>query len=208
MAEIKSIELVTDAEKKLDSYREFLEGLAKREKTGIITNKGKEHASILMATLLANTDKSLKMYCTGLLPDILDELNGAYWKVFQEFFKNREKLKSVKVEILVQDDHRAKVEMGEPFKVLKMAQEIDPNYITIKLIKENGKKKINDYLGFEEDINVNFSVFDSKAFRLEYDTKEYKAIGSFDDENRCKILSDIFDTVFNDSTYNFGTIKL
>lgn len=208
MENFNNIELLNEEEKKLSSYKEYLEDLAINNNNGVIFNAGKAHASILMATLLANTCKSLKMYCTGLRPDILDGFQGSYWDVFQKFFEriDSEHFKKNSIQILLQEDDRIE-EMKKnpdkitPFSILKKATKKFPNIIVIKKIKADGKKKIEDDLGglpqVKSDYNINFSVFDNKAFRLEYMPKEYKAIGSFDNVDWCKRLSCCFDGVFN-----------
>ena len=193
MAEIKSIELVTKAEKSLEPYKKYLEKFARKEDFGIITNEGKDHASILMATLLANTDTSIKMYCTGLEPDLLENYNGAYWKEFQDFFNNNAK-KTVNVEILIQDDTWFKNKTA-PFVTLKNAKTAGFN-ISVRQINVSDIQEINTSLGFKDYDNVNFSIFDDKAYRIEYDTRNFKAYSDFDDEKRCVELSGIFDEAF------------
>lgn len=193
MAGIKSIELVTEAEKSLESYKKYLEKLARKEDDGTISNEGKDHASILMATLLANTDKSIKMYCTGLKPDLLENYNGAYWKEFQDFFNNDAK-KTVNVEILIQDDTWCS-QNTPPFQKLKNAK-ANGFLISVRQIDPSDIQGINTSLGFKSDDNVNFSIFDGKAYRLEYDVLEYKAISDFDNEKTCTELSNAFDAAF------------
>lgn len=193
MAEIKSIELVTKAEKSLESYKEYLEKFAQKVNFGIIANEGKDHASILLATLLANTDKTIKMYCTGLEPDLLENYNGAYWKEFQDFFNNDTK-KTVNVEILIQDATWCN-QTTPPFQKLKDAK-AKGFLISVRQINPSDIQEINTSLGFKDYDNVNFSIFDDKAYRIEYDTRNFKAYSDFDDEKRCVELSGIFDEAF------------
>ena len=196
MAGIKSIELVTEAEKSLESYKVYLEKLARKEDDGTIFNEGKDHASILMATLLANTNTSIKMYCTGLKPDLLEEYNGAYWKEFQIFFGNVAK-NTVNVEILIQDNTWFNNNTA-PFVTLKNAKTIGFN-ISVRKIKKEDIPEIKTSLGFKDEENVNFSIFDGKAYRLEYDAANFKAISDFDNAKRCAELSKEFDKAFNNA---------
>ncbi|MBO4876037.1 MAG: hypothetical protein J5542_12100 [Bacteroidales bacterium] len=201
----RSVELKNDEEREIKFYQKYLDGLAQGSSVSseIFTNKGKAHASILMATLLANTTKKLKMYCKGLTPGILcgkkegdgDGFEGAYWAEFKYFFK--EKIKSIeKVEILLQEKTYLS---NEPFKIIEKACEENKNKIEVKKITPESKEKIEKFLGNENGEEYNFAVFDDRAFRLEYKPEDYQAIGSFCNPTWCKMLSQLFDYAFKDA---------
>ena len=98
MPQRNSVELKQEKEKELESYHSYLNGLASQDPTSsdIFSNKGVAHASILMATLMANTDHKIDMYCTGLRPGILcgrdendpDGFKGAYWEEFEKLISD------------------------------------------------------------------------------------------------------------------------
>ena len=195
MAELK-LELSKE-EQKYQDYFEYLKDLAATEppQTTLISNKGEHHASILLGALLCHTERGLKMYCTGLTPTILHkegENSTAYWTVFQDFFNNKVgQFKDDQIKILVQSKEW---ENCAPFKIVKESIKKYPKKIEIKV--ENAKSKciVKNYWGKDESIN--FSIYDGKAYRLEYEPKQHKAIASFNDKKISKELTDVFDEMF------------
>lgn len=217
----RSVELKNEKERKIGSYQIYLNELAQGDSISseIFTNRGEAHASILMATLLANTTKSLKLYCRGLTPGILcgkDEgdgtgFEGAYWNEFKRFFQETIMSNTFgpnSVEILIQEQ---KWIYNQPFNIIKksMLNSSVKGKIKVKQIAYNSKDQIEAYLGRKNGTimksgNYNFAIFDGKAFRLEYDTKDYQAIGSFNNPSWCSLLTALFDYAF----YNAKEIDL
>ncbi len=208
MSEKRSVKLIRDEEKNISSYQKYLDELASKNppSTEIFSNKGEAHASILMATLIANTEHYLDMYCTGLRPGILcgkdDDkgFEGAYWEEFQRFFKETirsEEFKDESVRILVQ---RKDWLSYPPFDVVGSALR-DPattNKIKVKLISDKSKEQIERILGKQkgENGNYNFAIFDRKAFRLEYEADSYRALGSFNSPSWSDLLTDMFNKAY------------
>lgn len=213
MAEKKnSAELKKESEKALKSYQVYLDGLAQKDPVSseIFTNKGKEHASILMATLLANTEHSLDMYCQGLRPGILcgkqegdgEGFEGAYWQEFKKFFDETitsEQFKENSIRILIQNEQWLE---NAPFQKISSAlrNEKTSKKITVKVIKDEDKLQIENSLGKKVASNYNFSIYDEKAFRLEYEPDVYQAIGSFNSPSWCELLSNMFRHSYDDAT--------
>lgn len=205
MSETKKMPLLKkEDETNLKSYQDYLTGLAQQEPVSseIFTNQGKGHASILMATLLSNTEHSLDMYCQGLRPGILcgrkegdgEGYEGAYWDEFKNFF--REKITSKEfannsIRILIQSEKWLE---NAPFKEVSDAlkKEETRDKISVRVIRKDDKEWIEDSLGKKASINYNFSIYDNKAFRLEYEPDEYHAIGSFNSPSWCDLLSRMF----------------
>lgn len=197
----RSVELKNDKEREIKYYQTYLDSLAqgKSVSSEIFTNKGEARASILMATLLANTTKTLKLYCRGLSPGILcgkkegdgKGFEGAYWEEFKIFFEEQKKYNSVKVEILIQDTTWL---YHKPFQVIKDA--IKSSNIQVKKIDTHSKQRIDNLLGNANGENYNFAIFDSIAFRLEYNPDNYQAMGSFHNPSWCKLLTYLFDEAF------------
>ena len=211
MPQRNSVELKQEKEKELESYHSYLNGLASQDPTSsdIFSNKGVAHASILMATLMANTDHKIDMYCTGLRPGILcgrdendpDGFKGAYWEEFKKFFS--ETIKSVgfkdnSIRILIQEDDWIN---NAPFRLIGNALRDDntKNKIKVKIISEESKQQIENVLGKpdKDNINYNFSIFDEKAFRLEYEADSYRALGSFNSSSWSRMLSKLFQDAFD-----------
>ena len=209
MSEKRSVKLIRDEEKNISSYQKYLDELASKNppSTEIFSNKGEAHASILMATLIANTEHHLDMYCTGLRPGILcgsdndKGFKGAYWEEFQHFFNETivsDAFGDNSVRILVQKKDWLK---NPPFGVVRNAL-INPrttNKIKVKLISEESKDQIEMILGKQkgENGNYNFAIFDCKAFRLEYEADSYRALGSFNSPSWTKILTNLFNVAFD-----------
>lgn len=204
----RSVDLKNDKEREIKVYQTYLDALAQGNSisTEIFTNRGEAHASILMATLLANTTNSLKLYCRGLTPGILcgkeegdgEGFEGAYWHEFKQFFKETiksEKFGSDSVKILIQDTSWIN---NQPFKLIKEAltNPTTKNKIKVKQITTTSKAEIERLLGNKDDQNYNFAIFDSKAFRLEYRPNDYQAIGSFNNPSWCSMLNTLFDYAF------------
>lgn len=164
-----------------------------------------------MATLLANTEHKLKMYCQGLRPGILcgknegdgEGFEGAYWEVFKTFFSETLKSKHNDfqedcIRILIQD---TKWLNNQPFNIISKAlnDPITASKIVVKKIRDKEREKIESILGNENYSNYNFATFDDKAFRLEYEPNEYKAMGSFNNPSWCTTLNTLFDYAFNNA---------
>ncbi len=209
--ETQSAKLEKQEEKDLQYYREYLDGLAKKNPVSseIFSNKGKVHASILMATLLINTEHRLDMYCQGLRPGILcgkdendeDGYRGAYWKAFKDFFNTSIKSGAFgkeSVRILIQDEQWIN---NMPFKVVGKAlrDNVTKDKVIVKIISSQARDLIEQSLGKKENTNYNFSIYDDNAFRLEYEPDDYLAIGSFNDPSWCNLLREMFNYAFSNA---------
>lgn len=169
----------------LEEYQKYLEDLVQQDSNEIFTNAGLRHASILMSTLVKNTKSSVKMYATGLNPRLIT--SEPYYTEFCQLFSN---LGERKIEIMVETRDFVH---EQPFQLVFAAQHQPSTAIEIKLIHNDDKAKINKELNLDQ---CNFSIFDAKMFRLEYDPSAYKAFGSFNHIDWSKKLTDLFDEAF------------
>ncbi|MBR4919095.1 MAG: hypothetical protein IKZ56_13245 [Bacteroidales bacterium] len=214
----KSAELIKDSEKALKLYQNYLDGLAQKNPVSseIFSNKGIDHASILMATLLANTDHSMDMYCQGLRPGILcgeqegdnTGAEGAYWYEFKKFFQERiqsDDFTNDSIRILIQKKNWIK---NAPFRLIRevLANPDLSKKIQVRIISDEARTSIEKALGEDSDVNYNFSIYDGKAFRLEYEPDNYRALGSFNSPSWCSLLLKLFDNAFNTATDIKGEI--
>lgn len=205
---IQSIQLIKEEETKLGSYQAYLDSLAQGTSISseIFTNKGKAHASILMATLLANTEHDVKMYCQGLSPGILcgakekdgTGFEGAYWSEFKRFFSETLKSDSFgpnSVKILIQKQDWIN---NQPFQIISQALQSQKTQgkIIVKQISSESKSEIERVLGNSGNNEYNFAIFDNIAYRLEYNPNDYQANGSFNNPSWCAILNSLFDYAF------------
>ena len=210
MPQRNSVELKQKEELDLASYQSYLYRLASQDPTSsdIFSNKGLAHASILMATLMANTEHKIDMYCTGLRPGILcgrDEndpngFKGAYWEEFKKFFSETIRSKDFpenSIRILIQRDDWID---NAPLRLVGNALRDNStrNKIKVKIITPESKQQIENALGKpdNDNVNYNFSIFDDKAFRLEYEADTYRALGSFNSSSWSKMLSKMFEDAF------------
>lgn len=203
--------LIREEEKAIIQYKEYLDKLADQNppSSDIFSNKGEPHASVLMGTLMSRTKERLDMYCTGLRPGILCGKNegdhegweGAYWQEFKKFFQETiksEKFGNESIRILIQTKKYLEY---APFRVVRDAlnDEATENKIKVHLISEESKRKIEKALGgSEEKPQINFAIFDGCAFRLEYESDSYRALGSFNAPSWKDILTNIFNAAFQD----------
>lgn len=173
----------------LKKYRLYLESLAKNNSTEVFSNGGKDFASILMAILFKNTQNEIRIFCEGFKPDLI--MTQPYFSELKEYLNDGKK----ELKVLVEDDTYRDM---EPLLLLKEEKSKRNNdTILYKKVSETDKELIFKTLG---NNHCNFAVFDTNKFRLEYDPVNYKAFGSFNNPQNCKILIDLFDNAFSNAS--------
>lgn len=173
----------------LDKYKKYLDNLAQTNSSELFSNGGKEYASILMSVLLEHTQYEARIFCEGFKPDLIS--TEPYFSALKKYLEDKNKKLKVLIETKDYIDE-------EPFKLLKKTRkERCDESISFKCIKEDDKKNISETLN---NSHCNFAIFDSNKFRLEYDPSTYKAFGSFNHSENCKILIDLFDTAFENAS--------
>lgn len=181
-------------EKSLQDYKAYLERLLKNKSETIFTNSGKEHASILMSMLVSNTDRQVRMYATGLKPELIT--TSPYFEEFKRLFTDNRSINSVKILVETTDYIKER-----PFQIVQNAliENKDNNnsskQIEVRRITEECKNIIKRTLDLS---SCNFAVFDDNMFRLEYEPTQYKAFASFNHLEMSSKLSELFDTAFSD----------
>ena len=166
----------------LKKYIDYINKLAESKSPEIFTNGGIEYASQLMAVLFHNTEKEARLFCHGFRPDLICQ--QPYWNALQEYLQDDSKILHVLVEC---DDALHE----EPMNLLRRTKERRGNdTVDYRLVKEDDREMI--FRGLN-GTHCNFAVFDNNKFRLEYDPDGFKAFGSFNHENNCKRLVDLFD---------------
>lgn len=176
------------SQKVLDEYKAYLESLARSCSPDLITNGGKEFASVLMSVLLANTGNVVRMYCSGFKPDLIT--TQPYWNALRKYL-----IEGKEIRVLCETDV-AKDDL--PMQLLRLEKEKRKHKesIVVKLITEEDRRKICESVAEE---HCNFSVFDGNKFRFEYEPEDYKAFGSFNRPDTCRFLTNLFDSSFNNS---------
>ena len=175
--------------RELEEYRRYLEGLAESDSTDMFSNGGIKHASILMSVLFQGT-KNARIYCEGFKPNLIK--TDPYWTALNQYLLEDA---NNRLDVLVESDE---YKDEKPLQILKEAMDRRHNdTIHVKKISKAGKELIADRFG---NGHCNFAVFDDKKFRFEYDPENYRAFGSFNQPDKCEILTELFDNAFADST--------
>ena len=180
--------MTDDNKRELEEYRKYLERLAESNSPDMFSNGGIKHASILMSVLFQDTDEA-RIYCCGFRPDLIT--TEPYWGELNNYLKNPQHILHVLIE---QDNYKTEEPLTRLHEIMNQRQD---ETIQVRLISNEGKQMITDRFGTG---HCNFAVFDGKKFRFEYDPDFFKAFGSFNQPDKCKILTELFDDAFNVST--------
>ena len=175
---------------RLQKYQDFLERLAWDNSDLTFSNGGIEHATILMSVLFQNTKKIARVYCIGFRPNLITR--SPYWESLKHYLDDPNHI----ILVLVETDGYID---AEPLQMLKekkkeRAKIGQGDNIIVKAINDECKQHISDTFG---DKHCNFAIFDDDKYRYEYDPINFKAYGSFNQPDNCKILTDEFDTAFD-----------
>lgn len=173
-------------EKMLEEYENYLNELVAKGSEEIFTNGGIRHASVLMSVLLRSTFDHAYIYSEGFCPDVIQ---NPYLKTLDLFTNNRQ----LGLKILLETD---KYVDTDPIRSIceKSRERTDRDKrIEVRLIRLEDKIHIFKTLNCSQ---CNFSVFDNRMFRFEYDPQHYKAYGSFNHRKNSAILTNLFEMAF------------
>lgn len=181
-----------DKKRRLQDYEEYLETLATNESPELFSNGGVDYAAILMSVLLKHTKKEALIFSHGFKAELI--MKQPYWNTLIEFLKNPEH----KLSVLVETDNFVKEGPMQLLKEINKSRKTSGkgNQIKIKLLSPKAKKIISNKFGEEP---CNFAIYDTDKFRFEYDPVEFKAYGSFNQPENCKVLTRIFNKAFKES---------
>lgn len=180
-------------EKMLEEYEDYLKELVAKGSGEIFTNGGIRHASVLMSVLLGSTTDHALIFSEGFCPDIIQE---PYLSALERYADN----KQCGLKILLESDRYVN---ADPIRLIreKSKQRIGKDKrIEIRLIREDDKIRIFRSLNCAQ---CNFSVFDDRMYRFEYDPKHYKAYGSFNHVRNCAFLTHLFNEAFVNAQTTF-----
>ena len=182
--------MADESNRELEEYRRYLERLADSRSTDMFSNGGKEHASILMSILFQKTKTKARVFSNGFKPDLIT--TAPYWYELIDYLSDSQHQLSILVE---SDDYVNE----EPLRRVReeMERRNHDGTIQIRLISDKGKKMIEGKFGSG---HTNFAIFDNDKFRFEYDPENFRAFGSFNQPEKCEILSALFDEAYNVST--------
>ncbi len=172
-------------------YRDFLEDLAWNESSDIFSNGGIDYASILMSVLFQHTEKEARIYSIGFRPDLIT--SDPYWPALKTWLSDPKH----ELKVLVETDaflHEEPLQLLQQIKVERNKHGINSTII-VKQISNDSRTDIIQKYGEP----CNFAIFDNNKFRYEYDPEHFKAYGSFNQPENCRVLIDDFDNAFDAS---------
>ncbi len=165
----------------LIEYKNYLKSLLESGSEDVFMNSGVGHANVLLSTLFDNTQKNIRIFSNGL--DEKGVCGEEEYKKSLISLAKSARLESMKIMLRSQPTKE-----NELYKQLCSEEKVE-----IKVIDSTTEEEMLDKLNCEE---CNFSVYDNKMFRLEYEPDEYKAAGSFNFPSMAEKLSEIFDSAF------------
>lgn len=175
------------SEQMLAQYRRYLQQLADNDSGELFTNGGKEHAVMLYSVLFSKVNSHVRIFCEGAHSEIWNH------PIFADAFVKMVEKGVATVDILLEETPDR---TGIPFPDYLNRLLDRSSGIRIREISENDHGYIRDVYGSN---NVNFSVFDNRMFRFEYDKTAYKAYGSFNDKDTAAGLAAFFDRIFSNA---------
>ena len=167
----------------MDDYKNSIEFFAKNSESFEFENKGREHAAIVLQNMLKYSKTEFLIFSGCLDGDVADNVEFLF-----ELEKYLESGKTFK--LLLESDINSN--KSEALKLVEK-HSADSDNVKIKIASTSFLGEIKSL--FEGEI-LHFSVADSKAFRLETDRKDFKAIGNFNDSIPSEALKGLFDTEF------------
>lgn len=163
----------------LDLYTQFLEDLYSSTSEESFLCGGLRHTSLLMSYLFKKT-KVARVYCCMFEPDLT--VIGDYWDSLIDYVNNTDNI----LFLLCDDCDYV------DYDILKNLN--NNSRVKIRINNEEGKKLMIERFGEDP---CSFAVFDDHKFRFEYDPILFKAYASFNQPEKCRLLSNLFDSVFN-----------
>lgn len=178
--------MVTQIE--LDTYKSFIEDLAKTNNTQLFASNGELYMSVTMSVMLRATNNIVRLYCYNFNESPITK--QPYWNALRELLIERKEIR------ILCDTREAEKEI--PMHLLRMEKELrsDTNLISVKVITKEDRNKIRESVAEE---HYKFGVFDENKFIVWYTQNEEKAFASFNRPEACKFLIDLFDKAFTNS---------
>lgn len=173
-------------EKMLEEYENYLKELVVKGSGEIFTNGGIKHASVLMSVLLGSTTDHALMFSEGFCSDIIQ---NPYLSALERYTDNKQR----GLKILLESDEYVDANPIRRIREKSRERAGGDKRIEIRVIREDDKRRIFKSLKCAQ---CNFSVFDDKMYRFEYDPKHYKAYGSFNHEGNSAFLTHLFNEAF------------
>ena len=170
----------------MEDYKARLARLDLLDSSEVINNTSIEHASLMIARMIARARTSVKIFTGSLNPAVYAD--EAVLRAFGTFLLGREGNAQILVHsdgIKVTDD----AIIGELSPLGKLAETFGYDlYARIKV------RRLSSQL--QNSVSANFIVVDRKSFRFQRDIAKHDAVGSFNQPEIAEKLEPIFDDMF------------
>lgn len=204
----------------IEAYEIGVDTLAYIKAENEVQNGGLPYAAILMGTMFKYCRGVARIYCKGFKPELVCE--PPFWNEFYKYIQNKnnklyalidttewidkdpmkllKRIKEERTQIDKTIEYHKRTKGGKnnrkkSYKVKRTNEIIIPDSnIIVKLIHPDSSKEIENIYGEQ----THFSIFDNEKFRYEYDSENYRAIGSFNQPETAAKLIKLFDRIFND----------
>lgn len=164
-------------------YKKSIESLANKKDSMVFLNSGKEHAAIVMGNIFKHSKKNVRIFAGNMNGDVSND--SYYQKYLSSFLKSGGSLK-----ILLQEYDEDKC--PDIFNLFNSVDFFYPENVEIKL----SNSSVTD----DNEKPVHFTIGDDSMYRLENDTTNYFASGSFNDPKNAKHLISLFDSIYDASS--------
>lgn len=169
----------------LNKYTEAVEFNAKRKNDFMFNNEGNEMALIVFRSIFRNATDSIQIVANNLNNEVTN--HSEYISALESFLSKSK----TKVEILL-SSHEEEADKSPIFKLLAKYQD----KVFVRIIRDG--RTFKDSKGRV----IHFCVADKHMYRTEYDIDNRKAECNFNNVKECKMLSNLFYFVYNDSQYS------
>jgi len=163
------------------AYEEEIANLAAKKKNKRFYNSDSEHAKIVVRELMANADSYVYIVCCDMCADVSN--NDSYIEAVKNFLTKDSK---PKIEILF-------THYKNYFMDLPIAQTLKqyPEQVLLKRLPEG-------MLIGKDGNQIDFTVSDDRAYRVEIDVDNQIAFGNFNNCENAKVLKERFEHFFSD----------
>lgn len=166
----------------LQLFKDALRKSASEKSSDRITNKSKEYAVAFYAELFKATSRSVKIYCEGAHSCIWTDKD--FLKAFRDMIE-RGQVRQIQI---LTEENKPNLFSEDLLDILRAHEDL----IDMRHLNNDSRNIIESR--FEGDIN--FALFDSDKFRFEFDKREFRAYGSFNDSDVVSNLVETFDQAF------------
>lgn len=166
-------------------YKKSVNDFAEKKVDFLFSNKGNDHAAIVVSAMFKNAENYIYMYSGSLNGDVTAE--PEFLHALKKFIDDGKTLKVLLETTPVVES------CSEALKIVMEAS--GSSNVIIKVIEEEVKKE------FRKRQIKHFMIADGMSFRYEIDEEKYKAICNFNDIEMVQKLSNIFQKAFDNSSY-------